>query len=216
MQLESDSPEQGARVKRGGWRDSRRPYAVVALVVLVLLSFQTLNRDWSTDYWMYTATLGALRGDVRNPHHDMTGTDDPSERFTPYTVGLAAIGRETGLASVTLLELAAIANLILFLVAFELFVTELTGRRLVACLRAHRNACHVGVRPVALERVPELELDRFRIAMAVHVRDGLGAHRRLGVAALRQIRVPRGGWWRSESGWQLVRSHTRIRRVGPA
>ena len=133
MQLESDSPQQSTAVPRVGWRDSRRPYAVVALVVLVLLSFQTLNRDWSTDYWMYTATLGALRADVRNPHHDMTGTDDPSERFTPYTVGLAAIGRETGLASVTLLELAAIANLILFLVVFELFVTELTGRKLVVC-----------------------------------------------------------------------------------
>ena len=38
----------------------------------------------------------------------------------------------TGLASVTVLQLAGLVNLVVFLVAFELFVTELTRRKLVA------------------------------------------------------------------------------------
>jgi hypothetical protein len=105
---------------------------VLGLLLIVLLGAQTLNRQWSTDYWMYTATVDALASDLGDPPHDMVGTDDPSERFTPYTVGLAVVVRETGLASVTVLQLAGFLNLIVFLVAFELFVTELTRRRLVA------------------------------------------------------------------------------------
>ncbi|MGH8978298.1 MAG: hypothetical protein ACRDV7_09520, partial [Acidimicrobiia bacterium] len=128
-------------------RGSRAPYVVLGLIVLVLLGVQTLNRQWSTDYWMYTATVDALLEDAGDPPHDMTGSDDPSERFTPYTVALAAVVRETGLASVTVMQLAAIANLILFLVAFELFVTELTGRRLVAVFALFATLVMWGIGP---------------------------------------------------------------------
>jgi hypothetical protein len=195
LQLESDSPEQSAGVQRGGWRDSRRPYAVVALVVLVLLSFQTLNRDWSTDYWMYTATLGALRADVRNPQHDMTGTDDPSERFTPYTVGLAAIGRETGLASVTLLELAAFANLVLFLVAFELFVTELTGRRLVACFALIATLVMWGLDPWRWSGFLNLNSIGFGLPWPSTFVTGLGL-----IAGWALLRFDKSG----SSGWLVI------------
>jgi hypothetical protein len=123
-----DAP--GQRAGRRG-SPSRTPYLIFALVVLALLTFQTLNRQWSTDYWMYTATIDALHEDLLDPVHDMTGSDDPSERFSPYTVALAATVRTSGFASVTVLQIAAIANLVLFLVAFKLFVTELTARRRV-------------------------------------------------------------------------------------
>ena len=47
-------------------------------------------------------------------------------------LGLGVLTRITGWASITTLQLAAIGNLCLFLVTFELFVTELTRRRLAA------------------------------------------------------------------------------------
>ena len=97
-----------------------------------MLGTQTLNRQWSTDYFMHTATIDALRDDVLDPRHDMTGTDDPSERFSPYTVALAAVGEATGVSTVTILRVAGIANLVGFLAAFELLVRELTRRRRAA------------------------------------------------------------------------------------
>jgi hypothetical protein len=131
LRLETDTREEPAAAERP--RGSIRPYLAVAAVLFVLLSVQTINRQWSTDYWMYTATIGSLHDDLRHPEHDMTATDRPSERYTPYTVGLAAIERVTDLAPNTVLQLAAVFNLVVFLVAFELFVAELTRRRLVAC-----------------------------------------------------------------------------------
>lgn len=112
--------------------DGRVPYLVLAAVLLVLLGVQTLNRQWSSDFFMHTATINALRDDIVDPEHDMTGTDDPSERSNPYMVGLAEVGRVSGLATVTVLQLAGLVNLVAFLVAFELFVTGVVGRRGVA------------------------------------------------------------------------------------
>ena len=48
---------------------------------------------------------------------------------TPYTVSLGLIGRGLGVSAVTILSLAAIANVILLLVALRLFVIEATDNR---------------------------------------------------------------------------------------
>jgi hypothetical protein len=141
------SPPVPAASQAARWSDSRVPYLVVALVVLLLLSLQTLNRQWSTDYYMYAATTSSLHADLTDPRHEMTGSDDASEHFTPYTLALAAVERGTGLAPIRVLQLAAIANLVAFLIAFELFVVELTRRRLVAAFALVATLVMWGLRP---------------------------------------------------------------------
>jgi len=111
---------------------SRVPYLVLGLVLVVLLGAQTVNRQWSTDYWVHQAAVETFRHDLLDPPEELTKADFPSPSYTPYTFVLAAVARGTGLASITVLQMAAIANLVLFLVGFELFVSALTGRRRVA------------------------------------------------------------------------------------
>ena len=108
------------------------PYWVVAAVLVVLLVTQTLNRRWGDDFWLHKATIDTFRRSLMDPVHPMTGTHVPFEYYTPYTFALAAFGRVTGWSSVSVLQLAAVFNLALFLVGFRLFVGQLTNRLAVA------------------------------------------------------------------------------------
>ena len=109
-------------------RNDAVPYLALGLLLLVALGIQTANRQWSTDFFMHSATVRALEHDLVDPNHDMTGTDDPSERFNPYTATLAATARTFDVSPTPVMQVAALANLVAFLVAFRLFVGELTGR----------------------------------------------------------------------------------------
>jgi hypothetical protein len=106
------------------------PYLVLAGLLLALMVMQTLNRQWSSDYWVHQATVETFRHDLIDPVNELTHSRDASPSYTPYTFALAATARATGWASVTVLQVAAIANLIAFLAGFQLFVAELTRRRL--------------------------------------------------------------------------------------
>jgi alpha-1,6-mannosyltransferase len=108
------------------------PYLVLAGALLVLMVVQTLNRQWSSDYWVHQATVETFRHDLASPVNELTHSSDPSPSYTPYMLGLAVVARVTGWASVTVLQWAAIANLVAFLVGFHLFVTALTRRRLAS------------------------------------------------------------------------------------
>jgi hypothetical protein len=106
-------------------------YIPLAVLLVVLLVAQTLNRRWSTDYWLHQATLDAFRNDLWHPVHPLIGTHDKFEYYSPYTFVLAVIARVSGASSVVVLQCAAVANLVLFLVGFRLFVRELTNRAAV-------------------------------------------------------------------------------------
>jgi hypothetical protein len=108
------------------------PYLLLGLALFVLMAIHTLNRQWSSDYWVHQASVETLRDHLTHPPNELTRSNDPSFSYTPYMVGLALVAHVTGWASVTVLQLAAIGNLFLFLVTFELFVTELTRRRLAS------------------------------------------------------------------------------------
>ena len=77
---------------------SRVPYLVLGLVLVVLLGAQTLNRQWSTDYWVHQATIETFRHDLTNPPNELTHSRDPSLSYTPYTFVLAAVASVTGWA----------------------------------------------------------------------------------------------------------------------
>jgi alpha-1,6-mannosyltransferase len=119
-------------VARASDRRDDLAYAAVAGVLVLVMVAHTLNRYWSADYWVHDATVDALRADVLDPAHALIGGDTPTDRYSPYTIALALGGRTLGLSTVVVLQIAAIANLALFLVAFRMFVVELTGRRKAA------------------------------------------------------------------------------------
>jgi hypothetical protein len=191
LQLETDSAAAPPPAARAGWQDSRRPYVVLALVLFALLSVQTLNRQWSTDYWMYTATIHALREDVRDPPQDMTGTTETSERYTPYTVALATVERATGISNDAALEWAALVNLAVLLVAFELFVTELTGRKLVAFFALLATLVMWGIQPWRWSGFLNLNSIGFGLAWPSTLATGLALL--AGWALLRYDKS--GSWW---------------------
>jgi hypothetical protein len=106
-------------------------YVPVAVVLGALLVVQTLNRRWSSDYWLHQATLDAFRHNLLHPIQPLVGTHDRFEYYSPYTFTLAVIARVSGASSVVVLQCAAVFNLVLFLVGFRLFVRQLTNRAAV-------------------------------------------------------------------------------------
>ena len=125
----------------GGWL-LRHRYAALAGVVLVLGLIQTLNGHWSTDMWEHAAVVRGLIDDPFRSTPPLTLLD------TPYTVTLGALGHVFGVNAVTILSVAAIANLALFLVALRLFVDRGDGESASPLLGARVSpACCGGSRP---------------------------------------------------------------------
>ena len=117
-----DRPNTAVPAPDGGWL-LRHRYAVLAGVLSVLGLIQTLNGHWSTDMWEHVAVVRGLIDDPFRSTPPLTLLD------TPYTVTLGALGHAFGASAVTILSVAAIANLVLFLVALWLFVIEATANR---------------------------------------------------------------------------------------
>jgi hypothetical protein len=113
-------------------RLTRSPYLIVSVALFALLAVQTLNREWSTDHWFHQAAVETLSRAPFDPPNALLGDDTPCEYFSPYSVGQALVMRATGSSSIVVLQVFALANLVLLLVTFRLFVTELIGRKNVA------------------------------------------------------------------------------------
>lgn len=101
----------------------RHRYLLLATAVTVLTSIQTANGQWSSDMWEHVAVV---RGLIADPFSATAGL---SLLDTPYTVTLGMLGNLFGVSAVTILSVAAIANVVLLLTAFRLFVLEATQNR---------------------------------------------------------------------------------------
>jgi hypothetical protein len=115
-------PTEPVDAPEGPWI-ARHRYPVLGVVVTVLTAIQTANGQWSTDMWEHVAVV---RGLIDEPFRSTKFL----EAFdTPYTVSLGLIGRGLGVSAITVLSLAAVANVVLLLVALRLFVVEATANR---------------------------------------------------------------------------------------
>jgi hypothetical protein len=101
----------------------RHRYLALATAVTIVGVVQTLNGQWSTDMWEHVAVVRRLIEDPFRTTPPLTLLD------TPYTVMLGALGHVFGVNAVTILSVAAIANLVLLLVALRLFVVEATANQ---------------------------------------------------------------------------------------
>src|SRR3989440_7668 len=101
----------------------RHRYLLLATAVTILASIQTANGQWSSDMWEHVAVV---RGLIDDPFSATAGL---SLLDTPYTVTLGMHGNLFGVSAVTILSVAAIANVVLLLTGFRLFVLEATQNR---------------------------------------------------------------------------------------
>lgn len=122
-------------------------YLVVSLGLAAAMARQTWNRQWSTDVWVHLAAVETLRHDLVDPVNELTLAAQESTGYTPYTFVLAIVARLTGLESVTVLQFAAMANLILFLAGFCLFTSTVSGRRHVPAAALVATLVMWGPRP---------------------------------------------------------------------
>jgi hypothetical protein len=105
-------------------------YLIVSSILLVLMTSQTLNQQWSTDFWEHSAVVRALAADLLHPDHPLLPVDATHPYFSPYTVAVGALARLLDIGPIGALSIAAVVNLVLFLIAFWLFVGRLGASRI--------------------------------------------------------------------------------------
>ena len=105
----------------------RHRYAVLAVLVTVLTTVQTVNGQWSSDMWEHVAVVRELIARPFDPSHPQVLSDATHPGFSPYTVTLGLLGHAFDIDAVTLLSLAAVLNVVLVLVTLRLLVLEATA-----------------------------------------------------------------------------------------
>src|SRR4029450_2707563 len=140
-ELEDAGPRTGLRrtdrfMGKSGWLADvvrladRHRYLIVSSILLVLMTSQTLNQQWSTDFWEHSAVVRALAAHLLHPDHPLLPVDATHPYFSPYTVAVGALARLLDIGPIGALSIAAVVNLILFLIAFWLFVGRLEASRI--------------------------------------------------------------------------------------
>lgn len=105
-----------------------RRYLVLSAVIIVALTVQTLNQQWSTDMWQHVSVVRELKTHVFDPGNPLILGTETHPFYSPYTVAVGVLAKIGGLSALSALSIAALVNLLLFLTAFYLAVSALTGR----------------------------------------------------------------------------------------
>lgn len=91
------------------------------------MAVQTWGQRWSGDYWLHRAAVLELSLDPWTPAHPLTPSPAPDPSLSPYTLLLGLVVRVTGADVGDVLSVAALANLVLLLVGFHLFVRRFSA-----------------------------------------------------------------------------------------
>ena len=93
-------------------------YLILGSLLVVYVALCTRWRDslWGADAWEHHRAIIALTEDLWQPGNPTYATQDPSIRYSPYTVVQAAICRMTGLSPYDILSGAAVVNTLLLVV----------------------------------------------------------------------------------------------------
>jgi hypothetical protein len=96
-------------------------YVVLSSLVFVLMVVQTLNQQWSQDFWAHSAAVRELASHPVNPLHPQLDLDAPHPFFTAYALGAAALSTALDITSVTALAVLGLVNLLLVLIGLQTF-----------------------------------------------------------------------------------------------
>lgn len=103
------------------------PWAPVCAAVLGWAVLVVLRHSWAGDMRLHLGTLHGLLRDPWSPADPLVGAVTGSPYYSPYMVALAAFARLTALSPPTVLELAGLANVALWLWALIRFCRCLGG-----------------------------------------------------------------------------------------
>jgi hypothetical protein len=90
---------------------------------------QTLNERWGTDFWAHLGTVREMAERPWHPRQPFVGVDVDDPFLSPYMLLLGLATRWSGADAVTVLAVAGLFNLGLWLYAFRRFVLVVTGNR---------------------------------------------------------------------------------------
>ena len=99
-----------------------KKYSIVLLSVLITVEIGFIvNGQWIWDFWEHCAVLKELIREPFHPQHPVILSNTPHAFFSPYLVLLGMIGNLITASPITLLEIAAVFNLFLWLYGLFLF-----------------------------------------------------------------------------------------------
>jgi hypothetical protein len=100
--------------EQAGSRSSKLFWGLTfVLVVYVALCTRYRDNRLEADGWEHHRAIAALARDLRHPGNPTYAVDEPSIRYTPMAVALAATSRATGLDTWTLQSIQAVLNTLL-------------------------------------------------------------------------------------------------------
>lgn len=117
VHVSPDKP--GANSREGRFGVGFWLYVLLSLGVLCYVTALTGNRSerLDADAWEHHRAVLAMSQDLWEPGNPTYATDEPSIRYSPYTVGLAWIVRTTGVDAYDVLSGVAVLNTLLLLIA---------------------------------------------------------------------------------------------------
>ncbi len=122
-------------------------FLVLAGVLALLLAVQTLNQQWSSDFWAHLATVRAIAERPWRPLQPFTGVDVSDPLLSPYMLLLGLAARWFHADPIGVLSIAGLFNLGLWLFAFRRFVLVLTANRGAPVWALLMTLCAWGIGP---------------------------------------------------------------------
>ena len=125
-QEEAEGPTWGEEF---AWVFDHRYLLLAGALVLLMVSYLVkLRWPGGVDIWEHAAAARELGAHPFHPQHPLLPVDRPHQFFSPYLMAVGLFGRFAGISVPIALDVAAVFNLILFLVALRLFVRRLIPR----------------------------------------------------------------------------------------
>ena len=110
----------------------RHRFLFLSFIVALYGISQALTGQWEGDFWEHSAVVRELATKLYDPGHPQLLVDAPHTFYSPYSVGIALFSRVVGLDPAKALAMAGVANLILLMISFNIFVSLFVRRDGVA------------------------------------------------------------------------------------
>ena len=95
---------------------------MLAVFLFLLMFLFTLNGQWIADFLVHNAVVRELITNLLDPEHPQLLLDVPFPGYSPFTVAVAFFGKLFNVEAISILSVAGILNLVLFILGLRMFV----------------------------------------------------------------------------------------------
>jgi hypothetical protein len=78
----------------------RHRYLPLSSCLVAMMTSQTLNQQWSTDFWEHSVVIRELATHLLHPRHPLLLVDVPHPYSSPHTLAVAALARLLGVGPI--------------------------------------------------------------------------------------------------------------------